>query len=660
MSTSFEPSDQHARQAHHVGDLPDVHVVDLDSLVDQPIESQLTANVAGYDFGDFTLYPCPSTEVPESEMPVFAPQLPSYVDVGHGRERQDSALVRTGTLSNGGGGGGVSGVARRGSKRENWNTRTLNSRRQRQLQEAGNDADFSKQNLHKLFRIFDRDHDNKIKQDEFQAGLIAMGLEHATDAEAVGRLFQRVDVEREGYLSESEFVSFFRTLKKDQLQSSLKALSATETNVEIKVVMYDGATNVVGDLLLSPTEFAEWLEKHKADILSQAHPLRRYWCIFSGFPTSCDEVLDLLGFEFGIHQEMYQDVVTVQRDKIEVSDSGIVQILFGMYTLVNSPFSGPNGQSSSNSLNMPDIEDDEPRRCGCCFSRSWRMSSGHLSQLASSTQLNGSNPIIHSHPLSNIVVNNSFLLTIVRDPPQHRPRTQGGYRHHQAENPAYAMLNDVFLSIVQRAPDIMSREAKYLAYLILEAGMDYNYDLRDQLVEWHWQIDQGIAKRSKPFLKTHLYQFSKVAGAYVEEMSGLGQQLESIAWDGTGDVARALQNEAVFFKDLGEVININLAHTTKLLDTVPNLFRLYQSGQDEEMNRILYLLTLVTTIFIPCQLLTGVFGMNFANMPELGWNHGYLMFWLIVLGLTILISFWFKYMGFWTMISRPRARQRLD
>jgi Mg2+ and Co2+ transporter CorA len=45
-----------------------------------------------------------------------------------------------------------------------------------------------------------------------------------------------------------------------------------------------------------------------------------------------------------------------------------------------------------------------------------------------------------------------------------------------------------------------------------------------------------------------------------------------------------------------------------------NLFTLYRSIQDEQQNRVLLLLTLVTSIFVPAQFLTGLWGMNFTNV----------------------------------------------
>ena len=52
------------------------------------------------------------------------------------------------------------------------------------------------------------------------------------------------------------------------------------------------------------------------------------------------------------------------------------------------------------------------------------------------------------------------------------------------------------------------------------------------------------------------------------------------------------------------------------------------------MNQIMKLLTLIATIFIPLTFISGVYGMNFVDMPELHWKFGYPM----VLGLMMLVA----------------------
>ena len=44
----------------------------------------------------------------------------------------------------------------------------------------------------------------------------------------------------------------------------------------------------------------------------------------------------------------------------------------------------------------------------------------------------------------------------------------------------------------------------------------------------------------------------------------------------------------------------------------------------EQTNRSLHVLAIVTTVFLPATLVTGVFGMNVAGLPLTGDNSGFL------------------------------------
>ncbi len=50
---------------------------------------------------------------------------------------------------------------------------------------------------------------------------------------------------------------------------------------------------------------------------------------------------------------------------------------------------------------------------------------------------------------------------------------------------------------------------------------------------------------------------------------------------------------------------------------------LYNSQLERHQNRIMTLLTVITTIFMPLTLIAGWYGMNFRYMPELDWRLGY-------------------------------------
>jgi magnesium transporter len=59
------------------------------------------------------------------------------------------------------------------------------------------------------------------------------------------------------------------------------------------------------------------------------------------------------------------------------------------------------------------------------------------------------------------------------------------------------------------------------------------------------------------------------------------------------------------------------------------------------MNEVMKVLSLVAAIFLPLTLLTGIYGMNFANMPELQWRYGYFLLLgiMTMVGISLVIYF---------------------
>jgi hypothetical protein len=64
----------------------------------------------------------------------------------------------------------------------------------------------------------------------------------------------------------------------------------------------------------------------------------------------------------------------------------------------------------------------------------------------------------------------------------------------------------------------------------------------------------------------------------------------------------------------------------------------FQSEQSNRQAEVLYVLTFVTILIAPIQLLTGIYGMNFAVMPELEWKFGYAYFWGLSLSLMAFVG----------------------
>jgi magnesium transporter len=61
----------------------------------------------------------------------------------------------------------------------------------------------------------------------------------------------------------------------------------------------------------------------------------------------------------------------------------------------------------------------------------------------------------------------------------------------------------------------------------------------------------------------------------------------------------------------------------------------YHAQLEYDLNKIMKMFTVVTTVFLPLTLIVGWYGMNFTTMPELTWKYGYLA--VIIMSLAVIV-----------------------
>ena len=154
----------------------------------------------------------------------------------------------------------------------------------------------------------------------------------------------------------------------------------------------------------------------------------------------------------------------------------------------------------------------------------------------------------------------------------------------------------------------------------------------------------------------------RVLAGELEEFSTPMSELrkETMAWyryySQLDDVACELrENENGYFSDeecglfrLFEERVIRLREESQLLrEYCTQIQSLFQSEIDIRQNRIMQILTIVTTIFLPLTLLVGWYGMNFSGMPELHWKYGYPAIILVSVAVVVLSLWVCKKKKFW-------------
>ena len=163
---------------------------------------------------------------------------------------------------------------------------------------------------------------------------------------------------------------------------------------------------------------------------------------------------------------------------------------------------------------------------------------------------------------------------------------------------------------------------------MIEDDILYLSHIESEAEKMEDNVSAGSSANFFPMLTKHRQKLSEL-NAYYEQLTNIGELFQSRAcsafaddtqdWDKFTHRAERLQN-----------------HVQLLRENMLQLRELYQSKQDARQNKIMGILTIVTTFFLPLTLITGWYGMNFAYMPELKWRYGYLS--VIIVSLIIAIG----------------------
>ena len=124
--------------------------------------------------------------------------------------------------------------------------------------------------------------------------------------------------------------------------------------------------------------------------------------------------------------------------------------------------------------------------------------------------------------------------------------------------------------------------------------------------------------------------------SYYEQLMNMGDLMQA-------NISQALTREECAGWQLYAGRSVRLHdHVEMLREYLLQLRELYQSQIEVQQNRVMSILTVVTTIFLPLTLIAGWYGMNFPGMPEFGWKYGYPTVILISILIIVLEILYFK------------------
>jgi magnesium transporter len=186
---------------------------------------------------------------------------------------------------------------------------------------------------------------------------------------------------------------------------------------------------------------------------------------------------------------------------------------------------------------------------------------------------------------------------------------------------------------------IRTMGADYLAYAILDVITDNYFLMLERLGEQMEEFEERLLKGPDQETLKKLYVLKRENLLLRKSVWPLREVITQLE---RSESPLIKKKTAPFLRDLYDHIIqvIDIVETHR--DMTAGLIELYLSSSSNRMNEVMKVLTIIATIFIPLTFIAGVYGMNFANMPELEWPWAYYALLIVMLVIVAAMLLYFR------------------
>lgn len=202
---------------------------------------------------------------------------------------------------------------------------------------------------------------------------------------------------------------------------------------------------------------------------------------------------------------------------------------------------------------------------------------------------------------------------------------------------------DVFDTIRDRIRQnkgiIHNHGADYLLYTLMDAVVDNYFLIIETLGEKIESIEDQLFKNPDNSLIQEIQNLKREALKIRRSIFPLREVVSKLE-KASNDLIQSKTHN--YIRDLYD-------HTIQVIETIEiyrdmlwGLMDMYMSSVSNKMNEVMKVLTIISTIFIPLTFIAGIYGMNFKTMPELDYQYGYLILWVVMILIFVSLLYFFK------------------
>ena len=192
-------------------------------------------------------------------------------------------------------------------------------------------------------------------------------------------------------------------------------------------------------------------------------------------------------------------------------------------------------------------------------------------------------------------------------------------------NPAYTLLDVAGSKIRTHGTD-------FTFYTLLDIMVDDYLEIAEKLEIQIEEMELSMEGKSDFDPTQNIHQIRKFQIYFRHQVMPVREGLLRLIKDHDKLIS---PDDLPYFQDVLDHTNQIISKLDQIRDNLASIRELYLTQLNIGMNKVIQLLTVVSTIFIPVTFIAGIYGMNFKNMPELSWHYGY----FILLGIMAVIGF---------------------
>lgn len=162
--------------------------------------------------------------------------------------------------------------------------------------------------------------------------------------------------------------------------------------------------------------------------------------------------------------------------------------------------------------------------------------------------------------------------------------------------------------------------ADYLLYAIMDEVVDHYFTVMEKLGEKIEQIEDIVAVRPRQDTLQQIHRLKREIIVLRKAVWPLRELINSLRHDETPLLK---ETTSIYFRDLHDHIAQIIDGIEAYRDMLSSMLDVYLSIMSNRTNGVMKVMALFSAIFMPLTVITGIFGMNFKDFPELEWKYGF-------------------------------------